>query len=360
MTEEDPPARRPAILDWKGAVGIALSLAFLYWAFRDVHFREIARHVSEADPVLLGLSVIVATVLFPIRALRWKPLLEPAYPQTRFHPRFAATCIGFMANNLLPARIGEFVRAYALSRLEPIRMSASFGSLVVERMFDAVVVVTMLVVSMAWPGFPDLSGTDFQGIALGLAAAVVVGFGILLMMVVRPERSVRLFERTVLRLLPSRVRRLIVDALRAFIGGVAAVREPRLIVRILAWSALLWSTNALAFWLGFLAFDIHLPLVAGFFLQSVIALAVSLPSAPGFFGLFEAGARIGLVDVWGVDSSRALAYAVGFHIATFLPVTFIGLYYVWRLGISWGEVKASEEAVETDVESQEPGAGATP
>lgn len=352
MTAGRSPARRRAILDWKAGVGIALSLGFLYWAFRDVSVGEVLHHVRAADPVLLGLSVVLATVLFPLRALRWKPLLEPAYPATRFRPRFAATCVGFMANNLLPARMGEFVRAYALSRLEPIRVSASFGSLVVERMFDGMVIVAMLLGSMAWPGFPDVSGRDFRAVALVLGLLFFGVFVILLLMVASPERSVRLFQATVVRILPQGIRRPITAALEAFLGGVGAVREPRLIARIFGWSVVIWSTNAVAFWVGFLAFDIEVPLVAGFFLQSVIGLAVALPSAPGFFGVFEAGARAGLVEVWGVESSRAVAFAVGFHIATFIPITVIGLYYVWRLGLSWGEVQASEETVEEAVEGQ--------
>ena len=338
-------------LDWKGIVGILLSIGLLVWAFRGVDLGELIARTREANPWLLALAGVVATLVFPLRALRWRPLLYPVHPGSRYRPRFAATCIGFMANNLLPARVGEFARAYALSRLEPVRMSASFGSLVAERIFDGLTVVALLLGSLAWPTFPDFSGRDFGGAAILLGAGLAVAFGLLVVMVGAPERSAKVFRSTVARVLPRSVRRPIEDALAAFLEGVAAIRSWRLVVQTVGWSLVIWGTGAVGFWLGFRAFGLDVPFVGAVFLQSVIALAVSLPSAPGFFGLFEAGARIGLVEVWGVESSRAVAFALGFHIAGFIPITALGLYYVWRLGLSWREVETSEDAVETAVET---------
>ncbi len=347
-----------AFLDWKAVLGILISVGLLWFAFRDVHLAEVWARIRGADLFLLALAGLLATVPFPLRALRWKPLLAPAYATPRFRPRFAATSIGFMANNLLPARVGEFARAYALSRLEPVRMSASFGSLVVERMFDGIVIVLFLLAALAWPTFPDVSGRDFGTPALWIGLLFLAVFVVMLAMVARPEQSVRWFEGTVARFIPRSFRRPVVDALEAFLEGIAAVRDWRLVLRAFAWSLVIWLSGALAFWVGMLAFDIHLPFVAAIFLQSIISLAVALPSAPGFFGVFEAAARIGLVEVWGAATGHAVAFAVGFHLAGFVPITVIGLYYVWRLGLSWSEVGRSEDAVERAVEER--GDNATP
>lgn len=354
-----PPRRRHALLDWKGIVGIVISAALLWYAFRDVHLAEIWDQIRRANIPLLILSGLVVTLPFPLRALRWKPLLEPALPGSRFRPRFAATSIGFMANNLLPARVGEFVRAYTLTRLEPVRLSASFGSLVVERLFDGITVILLLIVALSWPGFPQVSGRDFSGIATVAAIAIVVLSAVLLAMVVRPAASVRLFERTIVRVLPGRIRRRVVDALEAFLEGLSAIRDWRLVLRVFGWSLLVWLSAGVATWIGLHAFGIELPLIAGVFLQSIIALAVAIPSAPGFFGVFEAAARIGLVEIWGVASTPALAFAIGFHMVGFIPITVIGLYYVWRLGFSWNEMEGSEEVVETAVETGEDPVGRT-
>lgn len=346
--------RRHPFLDWKGLLGIAISLGLLYYAFRGVDIGDVASRVREANAWLLVAAGLMATAVFPLRAFRWGPLLRPLQAETAFYSRFAATCIGFMANNLLPARMGEFARAYALSRLEPVRATASFGSLVVERVFDGITVVGLLLLALSWPTFPEFSGRDFSGAATGLALGLAVVFGVLLLMVHSPAGSVTLFQRTLGRILPAPVRRPIADALIAFLEGVAAIRNWRLVLLTLGWSLLVWGAGAVAFWIGFRAFGLDVPFVGAVFLQSVIALAVSLPSAPGFFGLFEAGARIGLVEVWGVESSRAVAFALGFHIAGFIPITALGLFYVWRLGLSWREVEESEEAVETAVEGAAP------
>lgn len=361
MTDEGNADRRRdrPFRNWKGVLGILISLAFLYYAFRGVHFGEVLAHWREADPWLLLLASILATAVFPIRALRWRSLLRPVHPGSKFQPRFAATCIGFMANNLLPARVGEFARAYALSRMEPVRVSASFGSLVVERIFDGITVVGLLILALAWPTFPEVSGRDFSGAAAGLGLLLAFLFGVLVLMVHSPHRSVQWLERAVARLLPKAVRRTLVDTLEAFLEGVAAVRDWRLVMIALAWSLVVWGTGALGFWVGFRAFGIDVPFVGAVFLQSVIALAVALPSAPGFFGLFEAGARIGLVQVWGVATSPAMAFALGFHLAGFIPVTILGLAYLWRLGLTWRDVEASEEVVDSAIEHQRPGAAAS-
>lgn len=353
MKEGGPsPTRSRTYLDWKAGLGIVISAGFLWYAFRDVDLAEVWSDVRRANLPLLVLAGMVVTLPFPLRALRWRPLLRPALPTSRFRHRFAATSIGFMANNLLPARVGEFARAYALSRLEPVRMSASFGSLVVERMFDGLVIVLFLLIALAWPTFPDVTGRDFGTLALWAGAVVLLVFGFMLVMVVRPQRSVRWFQATIGRILPDPLRRPIIDTLEAFLEGLGALRDARLVLEIFVWSLAVWLAASLGLWIGLFAFGIQLPFVAAVFLNSVIALAVSIPSAPGFFGVYQAAARIGLVEVWSVAASPALAFAIGFHLAGFIPITIIGLYYLWRVGMSWRDVSASEDVVETAVEAE--------
>lgn len=345
---------RGPILDWKAVVGIGLGIGLLIYSLRGVPAGEVLREIGGADPLLFLASVFVAAVPpIAFRAWRWHALLEPVRSDTRFGSRFRATMIGFMANNLLPARVGEFARAYALSRMEPVPVVASFGSLVVERLFDGLVVVAFLFLAMALPGFPAVDAVD--GRSVGAAAttvlAIMAGFGlVLLIMVGWPTRFVAAAEWVAERALPRSFRRPVVDALRAFLTGLAALRDPRLVARAGLWSLGVWLTGALSFWLGFRAFGIEVPVSAALFLQSLIALAVALPAAPGFFGLWEAAARVGLHDIWGVELEKALGFAIGFHMGGFLLVTVVGLFYAWRLGFSWHDVESSEERVEEAVE----------
>ncbi len=341
---------------WRTALGLGISVFLLWWVFRGEDFGRVFIEISHADPWLLLAAVGVTTSGFLVRALRWKVLLHPVQPGTSLRSRFAAVNIGFMANNLLPARVGEFARAYALSRMESISVSASFASLVVERFLDAVSLLLLLFVALMSPGFPEGATVVGQPLTLavrGVIAAVgalLVGIVILL---IWPRQIVRLVERAA-RLLPDNLSRLVIDVLEAFLDGLGVLQRPRLLVLALAWSLGFWAWNSFSFWLGFLAFDIHVGYPAAIFVQGVIALAVAIPSSPGFFGVFHAGAMVGLAEVYGVPGRPTLAFAVGYHLAGFIPVTLIGLYYAWRLGLSLGEVRVSEELVEEAVEEAHP------
>jgi uncharacterized protein (TIRG00374 family) len=329
-------------------LGLAISLALLYWALHDVSIREVWGHIRAANLWLLALAVVIQTAAFLIRAARWKVFLGPALAEPSFDARFASTCIGFMANNLLPARVGEFARAYALSRSQPITASASFGSLVVERLFDALTLALFLAAPLFMPGFRLAPGLGDQ--VIGKLFIVLIIFGgaavVLLLLILRPDLVGRAFRSTVGRLMPKKAAATIVQMFGSFIEGLGAMRSPRLVLAGFVWSLAHWLWGALALYIGMLAFGITEPgFLGAVFLQGVMAFIVSVPSSPGFFGLFEAGARIALTP-FGVPAGLALSYALAFHITTFAPVTVLGLFYLGRLGLSWGEVGHSEEIVE--------------
>ncbi|HSJ15582.1 MAG TPA: lysylphosphatidylglycerol synthase transmembrane domain-containing protein [Longimicrobiales bacterium] len=354
MSSRRPPAAAPrpgrGCLDWKSILGLVISAALLYYVFRDLDLREVVHEIASANLWLLALATFFATFVFWIRAWRWKAILEPAGGRTSFRGRFAATTIGFMGNNLLPARIGEFMRAYALARVERLPIVSSFTSLVLERLLDGIFVVSFLFIAMLLPGFPASGDNPFSSAAR--VVAVLVG-GLLVLLtgfVIWPTPAVRMVERVV-RYLPKSLRRPIIDSLEAFLAGAGILRNPVLLLRAVAWTGVLWFVNALGFYCAFLAFGLDLGYTAALFFQSAIALGVSIPSAPGFFGTFETAAKLVLVDMWGADVTRAGALAIGFHISIFIPVTLIGLYEARRIGLSLREVKHSEEAVETAVEA---------
>jgi uncharacterized protein (TIRG00374 family) len=333
---------------WRTILGLVVSLVLLYWVLHDVSLTEVWGHVRAANLWLLSLAVFIQTAAFLIRAARWKVFLKPALAEPSFDARFASTCIGFMANNLLPARVGEFARAYALSRSQPISASASFGSLVVERLFDALTLALFLAAPLFMPGFRIAPGLGDQ--VFGKLLLVLVIFGgaavALLLLIFRPDLVGGAFRSTVGRLMPKKAAEAIAEMFKSFVEGLGAMRSPRLVLAGLVWSLAHWLWGALALYIGMLAFGITQPgFLGAVFLQGVMAFIVSVPSSPGFFGLFEAGARIALTP-FGVPAGLALSYALAFHITTFAPVTVLGLFYLGRLGLSWGEVGHSEEIVE--------------
>jgi hypothetical protein len=340
-------------VSWKTALGFALSGLLVWLTLRGVDLSAVWVEIRGADPGLLALAVFVATFGFFIRALRWRVLLHPLLPESGLRARWAAVNIGFMANNLLPARVGEFARAYALSRLEPrIGAGGALGSLVVERVLDGLVLAAFLVGTVLMPGFPEVElGATF--IALLKTAVTLIGgvMGVLVLLLVAPRQVVRVGEWAARRLLPEGVARSVVDALEAFLQAVGIVRDPVLLGQAMAWTLGFWAWHGLSFWLGMLAFDIHAGALAAYFTEAVVGFGVALPAAPGFFGTFHYSVDFALSTVFGVAEARTLAFAYGYHLGGFIPVTLIGLWYAREIGLSLGEMSKSEERVEASVEA---------
>ncbi|MCK5488668.1 MAG: flippase-like domain-containing protein [Gemmatimonadetes bacterium] len=334
---------------WKSVFGLALTVLLLWWVLRDVSVPEVWQRVREADPWLLTGAVVAATFSFVLRALRWRVLLEPSHPDSRFVPRFGATCIGFAVNNLLPARLGEFARAYALSRTEGMNIGVSLASLVAERVFDGLVLAFFLFATISLPGFPLGEGSTallVRRTANIGAIAFVLAFFLLWLAARNSDRSVLLFERTIGRLLSPALSERATHLAAGFLSGLGALHDTVTFAKALGWSVVVWLNLSISIWLGLLAFDITGPgLTGAIFLQSVIAFAVAAPSSPGFFGVFEAATRLGL-GVYDVPVTDMVSFATSYHILTFLPVTILGLWYIRHFGLSWSEMGRSEETVE--------------
>ena len=334
---------------WQALLGVAITVALLWWTLRDVPLHEVWAHAVQADLWWLLATVATATLSFVPRALRWHVLLLPIHASTRFRSRFEAVCIGAMANNLLPMRLGEFARAYSFSRMEPVGTSAAFGSLVVERVFDGLVLASFLALGLALPGSPVAgNGGDAMMVRrlAGGAAAVFGGAAVGLWLLARfPAKILRLFEHTLGRLLSPDLTDRGVEVLGSFIDGLGSLHRPGVFLRTLAWTVAVWVMAALSIWFGLLAFDIGDPgLAGGLFLQALIGFAVAIPSSPGFFGPFEAASRVGL-GFFGVEAARAVGFAGVYHVTTFLPVTLLGLLFMHRLGLRLKELERSEEMV---------------
>jgi uncharacterized protein (TIRG00374 family) len=335
-------------LRWQTAIGLAVSLALLYWALHDVSFTEAWDHMRSANLWLLALAATVQLSTFVIRAIRWRIFLKPVLADSSFDARFSTTCIGFMVNNLLPARVGEFARAYALSRVQPITVSASFGSVVVERLFDTLTLVLFLATPFLLPGFALTAGFGDQILGRVISVSVIFGGAVLVLvgLIWWPAMAIRTFKSTVGRLLPHKLTDKVVQMIESFVEGMGAMRSPELVIKGFAWSFVHWLWGALALYTGMLAFGITQPgFLGAIFLQAVNAISVAIPSTPGFFGLFEASVRFALTP-FGVDPGLAISFAFAFHIASYIPATLLGLYLMGRLGLTWSEVGHSEEIVE--------------
>ncbi len=332
-------------IGWRGALGLVLSAALLVWTMREVSFAQVWEVLRRSSLPMFLLSTAVATIIFPLRALRWRVILEPLAHDLSLGALWRSTAIGMMVNNVVPARAGELARAYALTREDQrVILAAAFASLAVAGIIAAVTVVVLLVAAMFLSAFPE--GTTISGQPVGhvaiVAAVIAVGaLAALVAMALYPTLVVRIWDGVIGRLAPryvERGRRL----LESFISGLGALRSPSRFARVFGWALAMWLCNGLAFYLGFLAVGIDAPFPAALFLMGVIAIGVALPSSPGFFGVFEAAALAGLT-LYQVPSELAVSWALGFHLLSFLPITLIGLYYFGRLGLKFRELGESPE-----------------
>ena len=334
---------------WRTVLGVVLSAALLYWAFRGIEFSEVRHELAGSNLALFIASALVATLTFPIRALRWRVILEPVQANIPFGPLWRSTAIGMMINNVAPARLGEPARAFALSRETSVPFATAFASLAVDRLFDALVIVLLLCVALLDPAFPSEARLADQPIANwagGATLLILLLTGVLYLIVLMPARVVRLYEAFARRVAPSLEARGR-DALVAFADGLGILRRPSRFAAVLAWTTVHWLVGAFGMWLGFRAVGIDVPATAALFVQGVIGFGVAAPAAPGFVGVFEAAAKAGL-SVYGVSGTQALSWAIGYHVLGFIPITLIGIWYFTRLGLHMADVRKAVAAEADD------------
>lgn len=326
--------------NWRGVLGLAISVLLLAWALRGVELAQVAQVLGQSNVAFFVLAALVATTIFPLRALRWRYILWPVRDRLPLGPLWRATAIGMMVNNVIPARAGEIARAFALSREQPeVRFPAAIASLAIDRVLDAILIIVLLIVAMVHPGFPRetvIAGQPIRTyvyVATAVAAAALV---MLFLLAIFPQQFVRVFERIVSKVAPHFVERLSL-LLHSFADGLAVLRRPGLMLRVLFWTAVHWLVSAAAFWIGMKAVGINAPYSAALFVQSLIAIGVAAPAAPGFFGIFEFFGTEGLA-IYGVPRDLAVSWAIGFHLLSFIPITVLGAIYFVRMGLSFREV----------------------
>jgi glycosyltransferase 2 family protein len=314
---------------WRLWLGILVSLVFLALAFRNPDFASMSQALLSADYRYLIPAVAVYFVGVYIRALRWQALLRSVKPMA-IGTLFPIVVIGYMANNLLPARAGELVRAYVLSRRAGVTKSTSLATVAIERIFDGLTMILFILVAALLIRINQqveflavIATVLFVGLLIGLALfGAVPALQNLLLGLLR-------------RLLPARLEQRIETILLGFVGGLASLRSRGDVARIVLTSVLAWSCEAAMYWIIALAFDLQIGWPAALLATAVANLFTLLPSSPGYVGIFEAGVLLVLVGLLGRDQATALSFALVLHAALWLPVTALGLLFWSRESFSW-------------------------
>ncbi|MDX1623379.1 MAG: lysylphosphatidylglycerol synthase transmembrane domain-containing protein [Gemmatimonadota bacterium] len=334
---------------WKTWVGIAISLAAIWWSVQGVDWSAVGTALRRADYGLLALVFVLAALInVGARAIRWRILLLPT-GRVPIGSLVSATAIGLMANNVLPARVGEFVRAYALGKKEKVPVGTAFGSLFVERMFDGFALVGIVYALTRIHDFPGWVDTTVE-----VALYLFLGFlAFQVWLLFRAHRFIAFVKWVSEKFFGGRFAEPIERALVAFVDGFHLLKRPWLVAASFLLAIVQWSLIAFTFWLGLAAFDLLAPtgVTGSLFVTSVVALGVAVPSSPGFVGTFQA-LVVKSLEVFGVARTPAFTFSIGFHAVNYLSVTAVGLWYFFREGLSWSELEHSEEELERELEEE--------
>jgi uncharacterized protein (TIRG00374 family) len=251
----------------------------------------------------------------------------------------AATNIGFMANMVLPLRIGEVIRPVLVSRRAGLPLSGVLASVFLERIFDMFTILLLFGVSASIVPVSE-QVRQWGWILLGVATAV----GVTIALIRWQEELALGLARRVTDLLPPKIGAAIFGFVAGFVKALEMLDSPSTFLRAFAWSLYLWMVIASVYTFGFLSFHMDVPVLIGpLVLTAVVAIAVSVPSAPGYIGAFQLGCVLGLA-IFDIAESDAIAYSIVIHLTQFVSVIAAGLYSLWKENISFREV----EAVETD------------
>jgi len=325
----------------RAIVGVVLAVACLFFAFRGIDYHELWESLKQANYVWLipAMSFVVVSMIF--RAFRWRCLLRPV-KMVGFTDLFSAINICFMANNFLPARSGEFIRAVLIGKKHRVSISTVLATVVLERIFDAICVMGLFLYLI----FSFTVEEKWKKAGLGL---VVVYTAVLVLLVLGRiySQSVQRVVHRILSGFSSTFAQKICRLIDSFLQGLTVLEEWKQVALILIYSVCIWGTILATYYFLCGAFGVHMTPQGYVLLVCVLAVAVMAP-IPGYIGSFHAAYKAALL-VFGYPSSLALACAIVAHGAQYVFITILGVLCLWREGISFGRLRAEEAGAEGEL-----------
>ena len=331
--------------------GVAVSIGCLYWAVYQMRddpnaWPQIKAAFRTADYRLLVPLWGGLFVFYWLKAWRWRFLLAPL---GRFRPMrelFPPILIGFAFNNLLPAHLGEFVRVFVFGQQHKVPKTAVLSTVVLERVFDILAIVAFLAAGLFF-----VKGVDPRVQKMGLiggAAALCLVLGALAFVLL--TKPVLNLTEAILKRLPFAPPGLVtkvISLLESAADGLASLRSPGLLAGIFATSLLQWALNGWMMYLSLVAFGLQVPFSVACILLGAVAFAVTIPSSPGYFGVIQL-TFMGVLQLFTRDEKAVFAASIFYHLAQYIPVTLLGLYYFNRTGLKVSEIQKAAEVPPTE------------
>lgn len=321
---------------WIFWLGIAISALFLFLALRGLDLPHIWQVVRNADFLWLLPAVLIYFVDVLVRSIRWRMLMQPV-SQIPLSFAFPLTAIGYFGNNIFPARAGELLRPVLMKRRYHIPISTSLATVLVERVFDGVVILGFIVLNLSAFSGTSASTSYISSIHSLAFWATIIFLGILIIFILAalfPSQAEKTLLKVIGAVLPMRWRKPAADIIRRFLGGLKLFRSPRWSLLVLAASIVAWLLETLTYWLVMRAFPFSASPNALMLMNGVANLATTIPSAPGYIGTFDAPS-IALLTALGVKAELAAGYTLVLHATLWLPITLVGGIFFAIEGLDW-------------------------
>lgn len=338
---------------WQFWVGVVISAVLLYFALRGLRLGEVWNVVKEAKLIWLIPGVAVYFLGVWVRAWRWHYLLRPI-KKISTASMFPVVTIGYMGNNIYPARAGEVLRAVVLKKHENVPVSASLATIIVERIFDGVVMLAFVFLNL-----PELARLTHDSGFLGNIQQLALWgsglfFGALLIFLAAamfPQITERIAFKVIDTVVPAKFRDPLKGFTNRFLSGIISLRSPWNILMIFFTSVVIWLFETGKYWFLMHAFPFQVSFFALMLMNGLVNLATTIPSAPGYIGTFDLPG-IALLTAYGVSKEIASGYTLLLHAALWLPITLLGAYFFAREGLKWTQ-KIRVDEVESEIKTQE-------
>lgn len=337
---------------WQFWVGLVISVVLLYLTLNRMHLEDMWNVIKHAQYLWLIPGIIVYFMGVYARAWRWHYLLRPIkkIPTWKMFP---IVCIGYMGNNIYPARAGEVLRAYVLKKKEGVQVSASLATIIIERIFDGVVMLAFVFLNL--PELAKMTGqSGFVGSIQKLAiwgAAIFIGVLIIFLLAAMfPKIAERATLWLINHMLPKKWREKASGIMLRFLTGLESLRSPKDALMVFLTSVVVWLFETGKYWFVMQAFPFRVTFFVLMLMNGVVNLATTIPSAPGYIGTFDAPG-IAVLQANGIAKDAAAGYTLILHAALWFPITILGAIFFMREGLKWGS--AIQDAKHEQVANQD-------
>ncbi len=333
---------------------VAIPAFFLWLFFRSIDPAELARSVQGVGTgwLLLIIAALVQVLHVVMRAARWRILMRPLKKNVRWYNLISTVSIGYMVTMLLPGRVGEVLRPILFARREKISKSGALATILLERLIDGLTVILLLAIYLIF--FMGSAGGVAQEAARGLrtgwgaalGAAFLLSLPALWALVHYRAAAARLLGRLYPEGRPGG--HAVHTIFQGVVDGFEILKGGRALVGIWLYSFAIWTMIAFSIWFSLLAFDIHIPLPGSLIMMAALVFGIAIPTQGGV-GTYEYFGQQALTIFFGVDASQAAAAILVMHVFAISPTILMGLWFLWREGLSLGDLRKEARGVAGEV-----------